>query len=783
MLRPRCSTSLVLAGVILISASPASFASEASDGFESLINQYCTGCHDAATRKGKLDLEGILPQDIPSNNRTWEKVLLMLQARQMPPVGKPRPDDQAYQAVTQHLASTLDAAAARKPNPGRTDTFRRLNRTEYQNAIRDLLALDIDASTLLPPDESSHGFDHITVTDLAPSLLTRYIQAAQKISRLAVGSPLNRPDGVTYRIKPDRTQVAHVPGLPLGTRGGDVFRHNFPRTGEYEVQVRLTRDRNDEVEGLNGSHQLEVLLDKSRVADFKLTRPRGGPADFDDSQLHARILVSAGPHDLGVTFVDNGQSVDETLRQPLNVAFNLHRHPRPSPALYEVSITGPLQGGPSPDSPGDTPSRRRIFQARPGAQIDAAAAARKSLALLARTAYRRPVDDTDLDRLMSFFNKSGGDFEAGVEAGLEAILTSPSFLFKIERQPGDLAPGDPYRLSDIELASRLSFFLWSSIPDDELLTLAERGKMRDPATLESQVKRMLADPRAQTLATNFASQWLHLRNLDSTTPDGRLYPDFDDNLRKAMRQETLMHVLDMLRADHSVLSLIRTDHTFLNERLAKHYGIPHVYGSQFRKVQLPPDSPRGGLLRHASILTVTSYATRTSPVIRGNWVLENILGSPAPPPPQDVPSLDNAEVIASDLPMRQRLSKHRADPSCATCHNLMDPVGFAMENFDAVGQWRTLEAGQPVDAKGSLPDGSAFEGVAGLENAILKRPELFVTALTERLMTYALGRGVELDDAPAVRQVVRQAAARGYSFSAIVQAIVRSTPFQMRTGL
>ncbi|MEX2213420.1 MAG: DUF1592 domain-containing protein [Phycisphaeraceae bacterium] len=775
----------VLCGLVaFMTVGRAAAAPLTDSAFGATIDHYCVSCHDAATKKGDLDLETLVAKGVTENSPAWEKALRMIEARQMPPIGKKRPTDDGYGLLSDYLVNRLDASAAKNPNAGRVDTFRRLNRTEYQNAIRDLLALEIDASSLLPADESSHGFDHITVGDLSPALLTRYVQAAQKISRLAVGSPLKRPDGATYRIKPDTTQESHVPGLPLGTRGGANFRHTFPRDGEYEIQIRLTRDRNDEVEGLSGTHQLEILLDKERVAGLVVSPPKNRrAADFDDSKLNARVKVEAGPRDLGVTFIDNGESIEETKRQPLNVHFNLHRHPRLSPAIYQVSITGPFSNEKASDETGDTPSRRRIFVSLPGYKQDAAAA-KKTLARFARLAYRRSVDDADVDRLMGFFDdgqKQGG-FDAGIEAALSAILTSPSFLLKIEREPKEAMAGKAYEISQVELASRLSFFLWSSIPDDELLALAEHGKLRQADVLEAQVKRMLADEKASTLATNFASQWLHLRNLDSITPDGRLFPDFDDNLRQAMRKETELHVRELLKSDRGVLDLIRTDHTYLNERLAKHYGIPHVYGSRFRRVDLPPSSQRGGLLRQGSILTVTSYATRTSPVIRGNWILENILGSPAPPPPQDVPSLDESAVIAADLTVRQRLNKHREDPSCASCHNLMDPVGFSLENFDAVGRWRDLEAGRPVDAAGGLPDGSRFTGVAGLEEAILKRPSIFVTAMTERLLTFGLGRGVELSDGPALRQVVRAAANDDYKLSAIVLGIVRSVPFQMRNA-
>jgi hypothetical protein len=750
--------------------------------FKGLITRHCADCHDASQKIGALDLSALVTQDFARNSSAWEKVLRLVAARQMPPLGEQRPTDAEYETLESYLEGKLDAAATANPNPGRIDTFRRLNRTEYQNAIRDLLSLDVDISALLPPDESSHGFDHITVGDLSPGLLTRYVQAAQKLSRLAVGTPLKRPDGTTYRLKADTTQEDHVPGLPLGTRGGGLFRHPFPNAGEYEIQIRLTRDRNDDVEGLHGAHQLEILLDKERVAGFDVALPKGTrPADYDDAKLRTRVIIPAGPHELGVTFIRQGGSIEETTRQPLNVHFNLHRHPRLSPAIYQVSITGPFSSEKSPSEVNVTPSRERIFTARPTQDQNPDAAAEKILAKLARAAYRRPLEEADLARLLGFFraaHKQDG-FEAGIEAALGAILTSPSFLFKIEHQPATATKGKPYEISSVELASRLSFFLWSSIPDEELLTLAEGDKLRQPAVLEAQVKRMLTDKKASSLANNFASQWLHLRNLDSITPDGRLYPDFDDNLRQAMRQETELHMQRLLATDRSVLTLIHTKQTYLNERLAKHYEIPHIYGNRFRTVELPPESQRGGLLRQGSILTVTSYATRTSPVIRGNWILENILGAPAPPPPQNVPSLDQT-VISESLTVRERLKKHRADAACARCHNLMDPVGFALENFDAVGRWRELEAGRPVDATGGLPDGNSFVGVAGLETAILKRPQVFVTALTESLTTFALGRGLELYDGPAIRQVVRQAAKEDYRISAVILGIVRSGPFQLR---
>lgn len=776
--------SLICSLVLWCHFGSISVAIDADNILSNLIDQHCVNCHAPDTRKGKLDLDSIRSLPISKNTETWEKVLRKIDARQMPPVGKRRPSEDAYTSMANYLTKALDDAAIAKPNPGRTDTFRRLNRTEYQNAIRDLLELEIDAAALLPADESSHGFDHMTVGDLPPALLNRYVQAAQKISRLAVGSQRKRPDGKTYRIRPDVTQEKHVPGLPLGTRGGTLIRHTFPSDGEYEVQIRLARDRNEEVEGLRGSHQLEFLLDRKRFAKFIVAPPKQKVANhFDDTKLNARVTVRGGPHELGVTFTDNGGSLLETKRQPLNVSFNVHRHPRLAPAIYQVSITGPFPSDAKVEPPTISPSRKRIFNStKPGAK-DNEAKARTIVVALARRAYRRPITENDLARPMTFFRASfeRDGFDAGLEMALSAVLTSPHFLFKIERQAKNATRGKPYKISDLELASRLAFFLWSSIPDDELLSVAEQAQLRKPEVFEFQVRRMLADNKASSLATNFASQWLHLRNLSSKTPDGRLFPDFDDNLRQAMRRETELHFEQLVKRDGNVLDLISTDHTYLNERLAKHYRVPHVYGSRFRRVSLSEAQRRGGLLRQGSILTVTSYATRTSPVIRGNWILENILGAAAPPPPEDVPSLD-AGVISPNLTVRQRLAKHRENPKCASCHNLMDPIGFSLENYDAVGRWRDLEAGRPVDSSGGLPDGSEFSSVSGLEKAILKRPKVFVNAMTEKLLTFALGRGVEYYDGPAVRRIVEHAAKQDFRFSSIVLGIVRSEPFQIRNS-
>ncbi|PHS10295.1 MAG: hypothetical protein COA78_11460 [Blastopirellula sp.] len=756
-----------------------------------LMKNYCIDCHDSDDAEAGLNLDrfdvSIAGSDHAWDTTQWERIVKRLRSRQMPPVDADRPDEKEYQQTLTAMESILSGSASQHPRPGRTDSFRRLNRTEYKNAIRDLLALDVDTDTLLPPDESSHGFDNVTVADLPPTLLTRYINAAQKISRLAIGTTNGQPTGHTYRIPADVTQENHVPGLPLGTRGGTLIKHTFPQQGEYEIHVLLARDRNEHIEGLSAKHELEFLLDRKRVADF--TVKPGQKSQSYDNQFKQRIHVPAGPHDLGITFVKNGSSLQETKRQPLNVHFNFHRHPRLSPAIYQISITGPYDSEkeetPVTEQPAiNTPSRTRIFTMYPEQPEEEAAYAKQIISTLARRAYRRPVTEADLARPLAFYHQAHAKqgFEAGIEMALSAILVSPNFLFRIEREPKQIESGKAYTINDFELASRLSFFLWSSIPDEELLQAAEQGTLHDPEVLKQQVIRMLGDPRSSSLVTNFASQWLYLRNLDSKTPDARIFPDFDHNLRQAFRTETELFFQSILREDRSVLDLISADYTYLNERLAKHYGIPHIYGSQFRRVNLPADSHRGGLLRNGSILTVTSYATRTSPVIRGNWVLRNILGTSVPPPPDDVPSLEEQKVLGAELSVRERLAQHRANPACASCHNLMDPVGFALENFDAVGRWREMEAGQAVDVSGGLPDGSQFSGIEGLEQGILDRPEMFVGTMSEKLMTYALGRGLESYDGPAIRQVIKSAAAEDYRFSAIIWGIVNSTPFQMRTS-
>jgi hypothetical protein len=545
-----------------------------------------------------------------------------------------------------------------------------------------------------------------------------------------------------------------------------LIHYQFAQDADYEFQIRLARDRNEHVEGLREAHQLELLLDGEPVKSFTVQPAKAENHEAVDQHLKVRVPVTAGPHKVGVTFVKNPSELLDTRRQPYNAHFNMHRHPRIGPAIYQVSINGPYDA----KGPGDTPSRKRIFGDK-----SKKAKPEQILSVLIRRAYRRPVTKEDLIKPMELF-RTEKDPEMGMQNALSAILVSPHFLFRVEQ---DRTEKSVYRISDIELASRLSFFLWSSVPDDELLDVAERGELSKPEILERQARRMLADSRSAALVNNFAGQWLHLRNLESFTPDLRLFPDFDDNLRQAFREETELFVEDLLRKDGSVLDLLRADYTFLNERLAKHYGVPYVYGSRFRRVST---GERGGLLRHGSVLAVTSYATRTSPVLRGKWVLANLLGTPPPPPLPDVPALrDNT--VAANLSVRERLAEHRANPTCATCHDMIDPVGFALENFDAVGRWRTTEEGKPVDSTGGLPDGRKFASVSGLEEGLLNRPEIFVGTLTEKLMTFALGRGVEHYDGPAIRKIVREAQGADYRFSSIIVGITQSTPFTMRKSL
>jgi hypothetical protein len=782
------AASMTAGGVVLsVEAEPPPAASSVTPArHRALIDEYCVSCHDEDKKRADLALDTVAATDIARHPDVWEKVVRKLRARQMPPITKPRPSETLYNAEITYLETALDRLARSRPNPGRTATIRRLTRTEYQNAVRDLLAVEIDVTSLLPADEASYGFDNVTVGDLSPTLLDRYISAAEKISRLAIGRPSRAPGGETIRIRPDLTQEGHLDGLPVGTRGGALVHHTFPLDGEYEFQIRLTRDRDELVEGLSEPHELELLLDRQRVRLFTVAPVRressamGTPQpthDRADEHLQIRVPVKAGPHAVGVAFLKKPSLLLETARQPYQARFNSYRHPRTQPAIYAVSIIGPYGA----DGAGDTPSRRRIFVTRPTTPEDDDRAARQILGSLMRRAYRRPVTDADLRGPLTLYRNARADagFEGGIEMAIAAILVSPQFLFRVEKDPAGAPPNTVYRISDLELASRLSFFLWSSIPDDELLEVASAGTLHEPAVLERQVRRMLADARSQAIVNNFASQWLHLRNLDAVTPDMRLFPDFDDNLRQAFRRETELFFDSVLREDRSVLDLLSANYTFVNERLAKHYGIPRVYGSRFRRVTLDDQMVRGGLLRHGSILMVTSYATRTSPVVRGKWILENLLGVPPPPPLPDVPALKDNTVDGS-LSVRKRLAEHRRNPTCAACHNLMDPIGLSLERFDAVGRRRAAEDGAAIDASGGLPDGSKFADVHGLESALLRRPELFVGTFAEKLLTYASGRGVEYYDQPAIRAIVRDARAEKFRISSIILGVVKSQPFQMR---
>lgn len=745
------------------------------------VGMYCIDCHDGRDDSPGINLNGMLQHRTAESSADWERVIRKLRTRQMPPDDAKRPTEAEYNQTLATLSHALDVHAIEHLAPGRTDTIRRLNRTEYQNSVRDLLALDIDVASMLPADQLSHGFDNITLGELSPTLLSRYITAAQKIARLAVGGSTKSPGGDTFRIKADITQEEHVVGLPLGTRGGTLIPYTFPQSGQYDVQVRLARDRNEEVEGLRGKHTLLMLLDRREVARFTIEPPQDKNFSLVDAHLRARVNVSAGPHKLGVTFLKNPSSLLETKRQPFQAHFNRHRHPRLSPAVFQVSVTGPYEA----TGTGDTPSRRVLFgqsaTTTPRTPEAQATLARHALTNLMHRAFRRPIAPHDLAKPMRFFEqgREAGGFDAGMELAVSSILVSPQFLLRVKNDPPNSAPGSVYRLSDLELATRLSFFLWSSVPDSELLKAAEQETLHQPDVLRSHVTRMLADPRSGNLVTNFAAQWLHLRNLETITPDLRLFPDFDDNLRQSLREETEQFVASVFSEDRSVVDLLDANYTFLNERLARHYGIPHIHGSRFRKVVLPKDSKRGGLLRNGSVLTVTSYATRTSPVIRGNWILENLIGSPAPPPPNDVPALrDNT--VSANLSVRERLAEHRNNAACAKCHRLIDPVGFSLENFDAVGRWRDVAFGRPIDSTGGLPGISEFNGVGGLESALIRHPELFVSTFTEKLLTFALGRGIEHHDGPAIRRIVQNAKAKNYRLSAIILGIVNSTPFKMR---
>ena len=778
-----------------------------------LLDRYCVTCHNQRLRTGGLALDALDLSRVGDAPAIWERVVLKLRGGMMPPAGRPRPDRQTYDGLRAWLEAELDRAAAARLEPGRVPTHR-LNRAEYANAVRDLLALEVDAAALLPADDTGHGFDNLAGTlALSPVLMERYLSAARRISRLAVGDPAIGPGFTSqvYAVPITMEQNDRMSeDLPFGSRAGLAVRHRFPLDGEYLVAIRLKRSVYEYIVNLDEAHDLDLRIDGRRVARFTVggTAP-GKPApvtfsgtfvaageaeypsqDWDDyrtgadADLVVRVPVRAGTRVVGVSFVAKSWEQEGVLQPPLReygatVTETTDTSPRPEgPGVESVAIDGPYAAS----GPGQTASRARIFVCRPGRRAGDEDCAREILATLARRAWRRPVDDADLAPLLGFYRagRETDGFEAGIRMALERLLIDPEFLFRIERDPADAPPGTPYRLSDLELASRLSFFLWSSIPDDDLLDAAIGGRLSDPVERERQVRRMLADARSRALVDNFAGQWLSLRSVEGIAPDPNLFPDFDENLREALRQETERFVESHLREDRSVVDLLRADHSFLNERLARHYGIPGVTGSHYRRVKLP-DGPRGGLLGHGSILAATSYGNRTSPVLRAKWLLENILGTPPAPPPPDIPPLPARGEAGEPRTVRERLARHRRNAACAVCHAPMDPLGFALENFDAVGAWRTRDAGLPVDASAVLADGTtSFDGPAGLRRVLLDRSEQFVETVAEKLLTYALGRGIEHYDRPVVRAIAGAAAEDDYRWSSLILGIVESTPFRMR---
>jgi len=780
----------VLGGVTPSATSQLQGAAPAVDAAPSraVLDRYCVTCHNQRARAGGLMLDTLDPAHVDAQPAVWEAVVRKVRTRSMPPQGMPRPDDAAAASLTSWLTAELDRAAV-APNPGRP-LLRRLNRAEYGNVIRDLLALDVDVRSLLPADDSAFGFDNnADLLVVSPSLLERYLSAADRVSALAVGDPSTPPGSETYYTRGDQSQSQQLEGLPLGTVGGVGVRHMFPLDGEYQFQVALTRTNLEAIRGLEHQHQLEIAVDGERVflgaiggdAETGQTGTINEKSDATDARLRVRVKVKAGPRFVTATFIrkiaENTNRLRPFLRSNAGTYDSTGR-----PHVKSLTVTGPF----NPTGPGDTPSRRRVFICHPsrrsspetGASEDGCA--RRILTTLARRAYRRPVGEGDMAPLLTFYREGRrkGTFETGVQLALRRLLASPTFVFRVEEDPAAIAAGAVYRVSDVELASRLSFFLWSSMPDDALLDLAAANRLHVPAALEAQVRRMLADPKADALVENFAGQWLQSRNLQNIAPNTDEFPDFDNNLRDAFRRETELFFQSIVREDRNVLDLMTADYTFVNERLAKHYGLPGVYGSQFRRVTLGDDMRRG-LLGKGSILLVTSHADRTAPTLRGKWILENLLGAPPPAPPANVPPF---EQTAGPKPrtIRERMEIHRANPSCASCHRSMDALGFTLENFNAVGAWRTRDAGQDVNAQGTMADGEEVAGAAGLRAALLKRPETFVETLTGKLMTYGLGRGLQYYDMPVIRGILRDAAGQDNRLSSIVLGIVKSVPFQMR---
>ena len=764
-----------------------------------VLDQYCVACHNPRRRTAGLDLESASLEDVAGGAGVWEKVVRKLRTGAMPPPSRPRPNQTTRAELVSWLETALDRSAAAHPNPGRP-AIHRLNRTEYVNAIRDLLGLEIDGRSLLPGDNADvHGFDNnADILSVSPVLMERYLSAARTISRLVVGRATTQ-DLYQHRVHKWMVQEDRMSeDLPFGSRGGTSVPYFFPVDGEYDLAIELHRTGNQHIRGLGTAHQLDLRLDGALIERFTV----GGEAwvaeappesysgninvgraweDYShnmDRALKARVTVQAGRRDVGVSFVGGRWELEGLIvTQPqLGVSRSRNEIPDGNPSVASVTISGPV----TVTGPGhETLPRQKIFVCQPSSTADEAGCAREILSTLARRAYRRPVSDGDIRTLVDFYEvgRADGSFDAGIEFALERLLVSPAFLFRLEQDPSPGVATDVHRVSDIELASRLSFFLWSSIPDDVLLDAAERGALGDPAVLEQQVRRMIVDPRATALVDNFVGQWLAVRNIRDVVPDSGLFPEFDENLREAFQQETSLFMDSMLREDRSLVDLLDADYTFVNERLARHYGIPNVYGNQFRRVTLRKEERRG-LLGHGSVLT--SYSNRTSPVLRGKWLLDNFFGTPPPAPPPNIPALAEDTATRTPSSVRERLEAHRRSPSCAVCHDRMDPLGFALENYDAIGAWRTTDLTHPIDASARLPDGTAFEGPPGLRALLLSKQEQFVHTVTEKLLTYALGRQLEYHDAPVVRQITRVTAADDHRWSSVILAIVRSMPFQMR---
>jgi hypothetical protein len=763
-------------------------AATPEDSYKALLDHYCVGCHNVKSQAGGLTLEGVDVTDVSAHPAIWEKLIRKVRSNAMPPPGLPRPNPSDQQAFLTWLETSIDRAAGTKPNPGRTITHR-LNRTEYANAVRDLIGIEIDGAAFLPPDDSGFGFDNIgDVLSVSPMLTERYLAAARKISRAAVGDPAIRPATESFEIDKYMKQDDRVDeDVPFGSRGGLAVHTYFPVDGDYVVKVFLQRTYEGLIRGLAEPHQVEVRLNGRKLKQFSVGgtaadtdgRPRVIGSDPEAEAAEIRFQTTAGPAVLAVDYVKELVAPEGMLRPkyPVNT-YEYAGDVTIPPGVGRIELRGPYDVTGASDSP----SRQRIFVCHPANPAAEPKCARKILAALARHAYRRPVSDGDLQPLMRFFRqgRENGTFDGGIEVALESILMSPDFLFHVEREPPQAQPGAAYRVSDLDVASRLSFFLWSSIPDDELLGLAERGRLREPGILDRQVRRMLADPRSKAFIANFTGQWLYVRNIRMLSPDPYTFPDFDSNLREAFARELELFLESQVREDHSIMDLLTADYTFVNERLARHYGIPNIYGSHFRRVTLTDDC-RKGLLGKGGILMVTSYPNRTSPVLRGKWLLQNILGAPPPSPPAIVPALGENVPGIQPLSVRERLEQHRRNPACASCHALIDPLGFALENFDATGAWRDRgENGKTIDSSATLTDGTRVAGPASLRKALVDRQGDFSATVAEKLLTYALGRGIEPYDAPAIRKIVREAAAENDCWSAMIRAVVRSVPFRLR---